>query len=790
MEKQAIKICLIIAILALAIQMIMPPANTGDITHQKYTENSIAPMIGPYKTRSVTICDEGYSYPDGAYRSDEGVIGFKSSSTKLSIELGRVKADYYRSSSSSKSYYNTCTLVKTVDNIKFPLNAEIDIEVMPDDTENNVHCKGIYFIQKGESSSGENNKLFSFYFDSGGLNSTSNILHYLVGNNYDNKVDLGTFTQDYKRHNLKVDFPDEKTAKVYFDDHLKATASFPFDMPTSFQIRFGAPAAANYRYNAPDPMEYDKGFWADNIKITVEDTDSDGDEYYDSIDAFPNDRHEWADTDGDGTGDNEDPDDDGDGMSDYWEERYGLDPLDPSDADQDKDSDGFSNLEEYQAGTDPCREDRPPMKKESKEAAETTAVGGKSGTSGYIICLSIGIIAFIILVIYLVRNAIIKRKKSGGKASQQLVKGSKAPPPKQKTMPIAILGGGGSGKTVFFAMLSKVLGGGQYSKMWIEYDEGLGYLKDIRNSLDHGEWPAKTFVGVSKRFTARVYEKLALGTKIHNLIMNDIAGEDFERTFDPNIDVTTVPGHLSHIPHSRAYIWVIDPTRANEDWWRYYKLMQYLIKVRGLGPTKQLKEPIAVVFTKYDKYRQILSNAEGFARDNFGDLYPMLKRRTKHLAFFTVSAIGEETPDGKPRLPLAPHGVGEVIEWVLNPKKVTQSPPVYRDVPSSIHPPRFEAPNTGQSIAPPAAPPAAPTGMHTPGRPPERAYQPPPPPPLEASPFPRQQQPLCPVCNGPLTFVSGVQQWFCNECRRYRRIQKPMHGQSSVLQNEYVQWQE
>ena len=46
-------------------------------------------------------------------------------------------------------------------------------------------------------------------------------------------------------------------------------------------------------------------------------------------------------------------DSDNDGMPDWWEKKYGLNPLDPSDADKDSDNDGFTNLEEYMAGTDP-----------------------------------------------------------------------------------------------------------------------------------------------------------------------------------------------------------------------------------------------------------------------------------------------------------------------------------------------------------------------------------------------------------------------------------------------------
>ena len=46
-------------------------------------------------------------------------------------------------------------------------------------------------------------------------------------------------------------------------------------------------------------------------------------------------------------------DTDGDGMPDEWEEKYGLDPEDASDADTDLDNDGLTNLYEYLVGTDP-----------------------------------------------------------------------------------------------------------------------------------------------------------------------------------------------------------------------------------------------------------------------------------------------------------------------------------------------------------------------------------------------------------------------------------------------------
>lgn len=52
----------------------------------------------------------------------------------------------------------------------------------------------------------------------------------------------------------------------------------------------------------------------------------------------------------------EDADDrDNDGMPDWWEEKYNLDPEDPTDADDDIDGDRYTNLKEYEIGTNPVK---------------------------------------------------------------------------------------------------------------------------------------------------------------------------------------------------------------------------------------------------------------------------------------------------------------------------------------------------------------------------------------------------------------------------------------------------
>jgi hypothetical protein len=59
------------------------------------------------------------------------------------------------------------------------------------------------------------------------------------------------------------------------------------------------------------------------------------------------------DVDLDGLPNTVDPDDDGDGLPDIWEQTYGLNPLDATDAALDRDLDGLTNRQEYQAGADP-----------------------------------------------------------------------------------------------------------------------------------------------------------------------------------------------------------------------------------------------------------------------------------------------------------------------------------------------------------------------------------------------------------------------------------------------------
>ncbi|WP_455393169.1 PKD domain-containing protein, partial [[Eubacterium] cellulosolvens] len=149
-----------------------------------------------------------------------------------------------------------------------------------------------------------------------------------------------------------------------------------------------------------------------NITVPeVEQNDSDGDEYPDNIDAFPNNSTEWQDSDGDNIGDNADTDDDADGLDDEWElETFGN--LSQN-ATSDFDNDGYTDLEEFEEGTNPKdKGDTPKDKKDDGKDDDGGGLGLPSGNDLFMYI--IGIIAIVNLILIILVIAFLMTRKRPG----------------------------------------------------------------------------------------------------------------------------------------------------------------------------------------------------------------------------------------------------------------------------------------------------------------------------------------------------------------------------------------
>jgi hypothetical protein len=88
-------------------------------------------------------------------------------------------------------------------------------------------------------------------------------------------------------------------------------------------------------------------------------------------------------------------DSDYDGMSDAWENYYGLDPSDPEDANEDKDGDGISNRGEYLAGSEPGKA----KKLDTKDGSDDESYDFAITFIGIILVVIITIIIIIIAAV-------------------------------------------------------------------------------------------------------------------------------------------------------------------------------------------------------------------------------------------------------------------------------------------------------------------------------------------------------------------------------------------------------
>jgi hypothetical protein len=106
--------------------------------------------------------------------------------------------------------------------------------------------------------------------------------------------------------------------------------------------------------------------------------------------------------DDDDDDDDNQTDTDGDGIPDWWEDKYGLNKTDPSDAHGDLDNDTVSNIDEYEGGSDPTDPDDVPKED-----------GGGSRGSGLVIAIIVSLIVLFVVFLLIIFVVFLAVRKGG-----------------------------------------------------------------------------------------------------------------------------------------------------------------------------------------------------------------------------------------------------------------------------------------------------------------------------------------------------------------------------------------
>jgi PKD repeat protein len=124
------------------------------------------------------------------------------------------------------------------------------------------------------------------------------------------------------------------------------------------------------------------------------------------------------DFDSDGIPDDVDPDDDNDGMTDVWEDEFGLNKFYSADADLDTDDDKLTNVEEFELNTDPNNPDTdgdgfsdfddPYPTDPTRPKRESDSIEDGSNLQTYLILAIV-----IILIILIIISMVIRKRKQG-----------------------------------------------------------------------------------------------------------------------------------------------------------------------------------------------------------------------------------------------------------------------------------------------------------------------------------------------------------------------------------------
>ncbi len=240
----------------------------------------------------------------------------------------------------------------------------------------------------------------------------------------------------------------------------------------------------------------------------------------------------------------------------------------------------------------------------------------------------------------------------------------KTPQENRQGVGVALLGRPAAGKSCFLAGLSLLTDADNQSPLTItpQNAEGMKLFNELRQRLQDGQWPDKTFqnqkfdVAVTKAGRKAVLTLLeASGEAILDAAVKggkDAAAEQVKE----------------HFGDAEALLIVLDPDsdfgpRASD---ARVAAVQAVAENRTGARTGRLAD-VAIILSKADRHPNLTDRkaAEQFVREKSPGLWNKLSESADSLAAFPISATGGQTADGSPPTDPRPTGYDELFSWLL-----------------------------------------------------------------------------------------------------------------------------
>ncbi|MDR3228230.1 MAG: hypothetical protein LBT53_02285 [Puniceicoccales bacterium] len=265
-----------------------------------------------------------------------------------------------------------------------------------------------------------------------------------------------------------------------------------------------------------------------------------------------------------------------------------------------------------------------------------------------------------------------------------------------------ILGTPAAGKTVFLAVLSHVLSTRlQFPRITSMQKSAYGFVADIVDQLENGEWPDPTHTGQLKNFTWLWHDAPGLSEiDAHQFLTFDCAGEDFAAIFEDDAATQNADASLSpHQKQLKAKIFdcdlvlllvnfqtALDLYDTAKRAWKPFTINKKGERVATLRRRLEIEEAPAnairqlrakgitayVIFTQEDRYHDAIQthwDGDAFAalKEVCGKIYTAIQETgalsTWSSTVKTVNAPSD--PIHRNRLPAKTKQTGEALEAII-----------------------------------------------------------------------------------------------------------------------------